>query len=270
MARPKILLIDDDPDFLKITAEFLESKGYEVVTATDPERGMVLLKQDSFAVAFLDINFDESDDHDKSGLALAIETIGTSSVPKVILTVHGSVDYTREALRPRWGKGGAAVDFLHKEDGLQQMVDSIEQIVRRARIFLSYTKPNREAVKELYGRLQMSGYLPWMDVFDIVGGEAWETAVRSAIRKTDFVVVCLSRDSVGRQSFYHTEIGIALKILDEQPPGKIFLIPTRLDDCEVPYEKLQALNWIDLFEEDGYERITRALNEGIDRWGRGK
>jgi CheY-like chemotaxis protein len=265
MARPKILLIDDDEDFLKITAEFLESKGYEVVTATDPERGMELLKQESFAVAFLDINFDASDDHDKRGLALAIDTIGTSSVPKVILTVHGSVDYTREALRPRWGKG-AAVDFLHKEDGLQQMVDSIEQIVRRARIFLSYTKPNRDAVKALYRRLQMSGYLPWMDVFDIVGGEEWETAVRVAIRETDFVVVCLSHDSVGRRSFYQTEIGIALKILDEQPPGKIFLIPTRLDDCKVPYERLKALNWIDLFEDDGYGKLARALAEGIDRW----
>lgn len=269
MARPKILLIDDDGDFLKITAEFLETKGYEVVTATDPERGKELLKHDSFAVTFLDINFDPSDEHDARGLALALETIGASSVPKVILTVYGSVDYTREALKPRWGKPGAAVDFLHKEDGLQQMVDSIEQIVRRARVFLSYTKPNRGAVEILYRRLQMSGYLPWMDVFDIVGGEDWETAIRRAIRETDFVVVCLSSDSVGRRSFYQTEIGIALKVLDEQPPGKIFLIPTRLDACEVPYDRLQALNWIDLFEEDGYERLVRALGEGVDRWRRG-
>lgn len=269
MARPKILLIDDDEDFLKITSEFLESKGYEVVTAADPERGMELLKQGSFAVAFLDINFDPSDDHDKRGLALAIETIGASPVPKVILTVYGSVDYTREALKPRWGKGGAAVDFLHKEDGLQQMVDSIEQIVRRARVFLSYTEPDRDAVKSLYRRLQMAGYLPWMDVFDIVGGEEWETAIRGAIGETDFFVVCLSSDSVGRRSFYNTEIGIALKILEEQPEGEIFLIPTRLDECNVP-DRLKALNWIDLFDAEGHERLVRALNVGIDRRRRDK
>lgn len=268
MARPKILLIDDDVDFLAITREFLESKGYEVVTATDPERGKELLRQDSFAVAFLDVNFDAGNNQDKRGLTLAIETIGTTSVPKVILTVYGSVDYAREALKSRWGDDRAAVDFILKEEGLQKMVDSIERIVRRARVFLSYTKPNRETVKDLYRKLQMSGYLPWMDVFDIVGGEDWETAIRAAIGETDFVVVCLSSDSIGRRSFYQTEIGIALKVLDEQPPGKIFLIPTRLDDCKVPYQRLQALNWIDLFEPGGYEDLVRAINKDLDRWRR--
>ncbi len=265
MARPKILLVDDDEDFLKIASEFLDSKGYEVVATTDPEEGRRLLEGGAFAVAFLDVRFDEKDDRNRKGLTLAIETMGTSSVPKVIMTVLTEAEYVRESLRPRRGGAGAAVDFLHKENGLQQMADTVESIVRRARVFLSYADPDRARVAALYHSLQMSGFLPWMDKMDIEGGEAWETAVRRAIRKTDFVLVCLSKGSVDRSGFYQTEIRIALSILGEQAPDKIFLIPTRLEECEILHDGLRALHWVDLFSPDGYERLVRALNEGINR-----
>lgn len=266
MVRPKILLIDDNEDFLKIATGFLESNGYEVVPTTDPAEGRRLLEEDSFAVAFLDVRLDVNDERDKSGLTLAIDTIGTSSVPKVIMTVLREAEYVRESLMPRWGKAGAAVDFLHKEDGLQQMVDTIERIVQRARVFLSYADPDRAAVIELYGKLQMSGFLPWMDKMDIEGGEDWETAVRNIIRKTDFVVICLSAGSVDRSGYFQTEIKLALKILGEQPPGKIFLIPARLEECQHP--DLGALHWVDLFSQNGYERLVRSLKEGISRKGK--
>jgi len=257
MQRLKILLVDDNEDFLKIATEFLELKGYAVFPTTDLAEGRRLLEEDSFAVAFLDINFDLQDNHDKRGLALAIDTISTSSVPKVIMTVYGRADYVRESLLPRWRKGGAAVDFLHKENGLQQMVESIERIVQRAHVFLSYADPDRVRVADLYGKLQMSGFLPWMDKMELDAGEDWEMAVRNVMRKTDFVVVCLSAGSVDHRGFFQTEIRLALQILDEQPPGKIFLIPARLEECEHP--RLGSLHRVDLFNPDGYDRLVRAL-----------
>ncbi len=42
--------------------------------------------------------------------------------------------------------------------------------------------------------------------------------------------------------------------LGEIPPDKIYIIPVRLDDCEIPYEKLHDL-WADLFP-----RIKTGLN----------
>jgi CheY-like chemotaxis protein len=265
MARPKILLVDDNKDFLKIASEFLDSKGYEVVTTTDPEEGRRLLEGGAFAVAFLDVRFDEQDDRNRKGLALAIETMGTSSVPKVIMTVLTEAEYVRESLRWRQGGAAAAVDFLHKKDGLQQMADTIESIVRRARVFLSYADPDRAEVTRLYHDLQMSGFLPWMDKMDIEAGELWETAVRGAIRKTDFVVIVLSKGSVDRSGYFQKEISMALDILKEQPPDKIFLIPARLEECETPHEGLRELHRVDLFSPGGYDRLVRALNEGINR-----
>lgn len=265
MEQLKVLLVDDDEDFLTIATEFLESHGYEVTSAADPAEGRRLLESGSFAVAFIDVRFDAKDERDKRGLALAIDTIGSSSIPKVIMTVLREAEYVRESLMPRWGRGGAAVDFLHKEGGLRQMVETIERIVRRSRVFLSYATPDRAAVIELYRRLGGAGFLPWMDKMDIEGGEDWETAVRNAIGATDFVVICLSTRSVDRSGYYQTEIGIALKILGEQSPGKIFLIPARLEECEVPHHGLRALHWVDLFVPDGYERLARALREGSRR-----
>src|SRR6185369_6865387 len=98
MARPRILLVDNDQDFLEIGQAFLQLNGYEVVCVTDLAEGRRLLEEDAFTVAFLDINFDISDDHDKRGLELAIQTISTSSVPKVFLTVTATTENTREAL----------------------------------------------------------------------------------------------------------------------------------------------------------------------------
>ena len=268
MARPKILLVDDNEDFLKIASEFLDSKGYEVVATTDPDEGRRLLEGGAFAVAFLDVRFDEKDDRNRRGLALAIETMGTSSVPKVIMTVLTEAEAVRESLKPRRGGAGAAVDFLHKENGLQQMADTVEGIVRRARVFLSYADPDRARVLDLYHRLQMSGYLPWADKMDIEGGEPWESAVRRAMLKTDFVVVCLSKSSVDRSGFYQAEIRMALDILREQPPGRIFLIPARLEECEI-HDELRALHWVDLFSAGGYERLVRALKKGIERRDQG-
>lgn len=45
---------------------------------------------------------------------------------------------------------------------------------------------------------------------------------------------------------------------DEQPEGTIFLIPLKLEECEVP-ERLSEWQWVNLFEERGFERLMRAL-----------
>jgi hypothetical protein len=38
-----------------------------------------------------------------------------------------------------------------------------------------------------------------------------------------------------------------LEILDKYPESKVFIIPVRLDDCEVSDSKLKEINYVDLF-----------------------
>lgn len=55
----------------------------------------------------------------------------------------------------------------------------------------------------------------------------------------------------------------ALDVADEQPEGVAFLIPVRLEECEMP-QRLEQWHWVDLFEDGGYERLVRVLR-GPDR-----
>jgi hypothetical protein len=72
------------------------------------------------------------------------------------------------------------------------------------------------------------------------------------------VVVCLSQVLVRKAGFGQKEIKLALEVLDEQPEGEIFLIPARLEECDVP-ERLSSQQYVDLFAENGYDKLLRAL-----------
>jgi formylglycine-generating enzyme required for sulfatase activity len=60
------------------------------------------------------------------------------------------------------------------------------------------------------------------------------------------------------------EIKWALDILAQMPEETIYLIPVRLEVCQVP-EQMSELHWVDLFEPDGFEYLTRALDFEINQ-----
>jgi len=56
--KTKILLVDDDQDFLRSTQVSLESNGYEVVTASDGKEGYKKLKEEKPDFLVLDVMMD--------------------------------------------------------------------------------------------------------------------------------------------------------------------------------------------------------------------
>ena len=55
MSTPKILIIDDDPDFVEVTKVLFETKQYEVSAAYDPEEGLAKLEQEIPDALILDV-----------------------------------------------------------------------------------------------------------------------------------------------------------------------------------------------------------------------
>lgn len=53
--KAKILLVDDDPDFVEATRLVLESKPYEVITAADGSEGIIKARQERPDLIILDI-----------------------------------------------------------------------------------------------------------------------------------------------------------------------------------------------------------------------
>jgi CheY-like chemotaxis protein len=51
----KVLVVDDDPDFVKVTTRVLEKAGHEVVSAANGAKALQAMRQDAPDVVLLDI-----------------------------------------------------------------------------------------------------------------------------------------------------------------------------------------------------------------------
>lgn len=132
------------------------------------------------------------------------------------------------------------------------------------RLFLSYAREDRAEAEHLYRKLQKAGLNPWMDTKDILPGEQWQVSIQNAIRSSDFFLACLSRRSVGKRGWIQKEIKRALDTWEEMLDSDIYLIPVRLEDCDVP-DRLRGFQWVDLYADDGLDRLLAAIQSGMTR-----
>lgn len=129
---------------------------------------------------------------------------------------------------------------------------------QKLRIFLTHASTDKPFVRELHNKLTAEGFDVWLDVENLIGGQDWQIEIPKAIRNSDVVIVCLSKESVNREGYVQKEISFALNISDELPEGDIFIIPAKIEECEVPH-RLSRYHWVNLFEDDGFEKLMRAL-----------
>ena len=131
-------------------------------------------------------------------------------------------------------------------------------------IFISYASENRAGAKALYDRLRLEGYAPWIDCEDIVGGEDWAKSISRAINSADFFLACLSSNSSAKRGYLQREILEALEKWREKLPDDVYLIPVKLEQCDIP-ERLSGFQAVNLFRSDGWRRLVSAFEAGIRR-----
>lgn len=129
---------------------------------------------------------------------------------------------------------------------------------KTSQIFLCHASEDKASVLEIYKRFKDAGLNPWLDKKDLLPGQAWAREIPKALKKSDFVLIFFSTTSVAKRGFVQKEFKLALDVLDEIPEGQIFIIPVRLDDCQIP-DTFLHLHYCDLFEDDGLEQILRAI-----------
>ena len=126
------------------------------------------------------------------------------------------------------------------------------------KVFLCHASEDKPEVRKLYLRLKEAGFDPWLDAMNLLGGEEWQLAIPKAVREAGIILVCMSQRSTTKEGYLQKEIKFALDVADEKPEGRTFIIPVRLTRCDIP-ERLKTWQCVDLFEEDGYERLLLAL-----------
>lgn len=120
----KVLLVDDDPDVLEMTADVLRRNGYAVVTAQNGTEALEWLRRDEIPVVVTDLRMPGM-----SGEQLLDAVLQRHPDTQVIiLTGYGTIPSAVEAI-----KKGAA-DYLTKPLAPDQLLLALERLFERLRL----------------------------------------------------------------------------------------------------------------------------------------
>ena len=133
-------------------------------------------------------------------------------------------------------------------------------------IFIAHANEDKPQVRELYTKLKQAGYKPWLDEEDLIPGLNWREEIPKALKSSDLFLACLSSTSIRKRGYIQREFKMAMEMLAEMPPGTIYLIPLKLDDCEIPELRqseyglnLRDLQWLDYWKPNGFEKLIKAI-----------
>ena len=136
--------------------------------------------------------------------------------------------------------------------------------------FICYVHEDSLAVAGLARALTDAGVRVWLDKTDLWPGEDWRAKIRAAITGDALVfIACFSAASLAkRKSHHYEELNLAIDELRLRPADDPWLVPVRLDDCEVPDRDigggrtLRSIQWADLFGPQasaGTERVVAKV-----------
>lgn len=126
------------------------------------------------------------------------------------------------------------------------------------KVFLCHASEDKSIIRTLHARLHADGFQPWLDEENLLPGQNWQREITKAVKQSDVVLVCLSSDSINKTGYMQKEIREVLDVADLQTEDAIFVIPVKLEECGVP-DRLAKWQWVNLFENNGYEQLVRAL-----------
>jgi hypothetical protein len=131
----------------------------------------------------------------------------------------------------------------------------------RRRVFLVYAREDIDAARKLAGELREKGFNPWLDVDEITPGQVWQKTVIRALEESAVALVLISKN-LSKKGFVQAELDAAIKTLQERRKEISPVIPVRLDDSNVP-EKLAHVQWVNLFENGGMNKLLAGLKKAI-------
>lgn len=132
-----------------------------------------------------------------------------------------------------------------------------------SKVFISYSRKNKEFVKKLNGALDDSGVDAWVDWEGIPPSADWMAEISAAIEGADAFVFVISPDSLASK-VCGDELELGIKYNKKLIPV-LYLDPDKGSNM---HEKLAATNWIYLREQDDFSanfpKILESINTDLD------
>ncbi len=135
-------------------------------------------------------------------------------------------------------------------------------------IFISYAREDYGSAKKLYDGLKNAGLKPWLDTENILPGQNWDEEIQKAVTNSKFFLPLFSNNSIKKGRYVQREFKLGMKTAKEIPKGQIFIIPAKLEVCEIPYKKIRSIQYVDLFPswDIGLKKIFQTTRM-MGKWG---
>ena len=118
--KPRILLVDDEADYVDTISDWLRSKGYDVLASHNGAEALTLIKAQSVDIIFLDLRMPKSDGIQTLKQIRAIN----KELPVILVTGYAEDPAIAEA--NDLGISG----IFPKEGGLDRLTQTLEVAIR--------------------------------------------------------------------------------------------------------------------------------------------
>ncbi len=137
--KEKVLIIDDEKDFIDSLGERMRVRGMDVTAETSPTKALSLVEEKSFDAVVLDLQMPEMD-----GLeTLKILKAKKPEIQVILLTAHATLEKGIEAMKL------GAMDLLEKPTDLSVLAEKIQ--TAQAKKMILVEKKSEDRIKDIMG-----------------------------------------------------------------------------------------------------------------------
>jgi len=137
MGKEKVLLVDDELEFIQVLSERMESRGVDVDTAAGGHEALEKARGKSYDAIILDLSMPELDGIDT--LKYLLED--NPDLQVILLTGYATLEKGIEAIKL------GAMDFLEKPAAIQKLMEKIQEA--KANKMLLVEKRAEEKIKDI-------------------------------------------------------------------------------------------------------------------------
>ncbi|MCG3206767.1 MAG: Transcriptional regulatory protein FixJ [Anaerolineae bacterium] len=143
MTRPTVLIIEDDPAWQELLAEFVADAGFRSVVAATVRDAVARLGEQVFALAVVDISLSLPDHADRGGVSVlrAINQL-PQRMPAIVVTGYATIDLAIETL----AELNASYFFRKEEFDRRKFIDVVQKITIEADPLAELSDREREVL----------------------------------------------------------------------------------------------------------------------------